>query len=154
MTRIVRYRYNLIKYRTGCDDIAMKEIADCAAFQNKVKELLIRHRSVLDVLSKFQESNARVNRALAKSVTWCGCLQISAGRQPVPPDADLAEMRNHTQTHLQGELCESCRHILEQELGNNLFYFVSICNLLNLDMSDVLKKEYEKVLTLDRFNLS
>lgn len=132
----------------------MNDIVDCSAFQEKVKELLIRHRSILDVLSKFQESNARVNRALAKSVTWCGCLKIAASRQPIPPDADLEKMRDHTQTHLQGELCESCRQILEQELGNNLFYFVSVCNLLDLDINDIIKKEYDKVLTLGKFNLS
>ena len=33
-------------------------------FQNSVDESLLRHRSVLDVITKLQESDARVNRAV------------------------------------------------------------------------------------------
>ena len=130
----------------------MRETADCASFQKKVNELLVRHRSALDVLSKFQESNSRVNRAVAKTVTNCGCLSINACRQL--GGETLEEMREHSNTHIEGELCESCREIIEVELGNNLFYLVSLCNLLGLDMDTVLDKEYQKVSALGRFNLS
>ena len=132
----------------------MKGAADCTRFQEKVNELLVRHRSVLDVLSKFQESNARVNRAIAKSVTNCGCLNIDASRQPIPSDASFEEIRDYTETHIQGELCDSCRQIVETELGNNLFYLVSLCNLLSLDMNTVIDREYQKVMALGKFNLS
>lgn len=130
----------------------MKEAADCAQFQRKVDELLVRHRSALDVLSKFQESNARVNRAVIKAVTNCGCLIINASRQASAES--LQEMQDLSSTHLQGELCDSCSEIIETELGNNLFYLVAICNLLGLDMGSVLEKEYQKVSALGRFNLS
>jgi NTP pyrophosphatase (non-canonical NTP hydrolase) len=130
----------------------MREAADCASFQKKVNELLIRHRSALDVLSKFQESNARVNRAVAKTVTNCGCLSVNASRQY--GGETLEEMKQHSSTHIQGDLCESCRQILEMELGNNLFYLVSLCTLLDLDLSTVLDKEYLKISALGRFNLS
>jgi hypothetical protein len=52
-------------------------------FQGKVSELLIRHRSILDSLTKFQESTARVNRSIAKTVTNCGCVTVTATKQIV-----------------------------------------------------------------------
>lgn len=131
----------------------MRDI-DCKTFQDKVDELLVRHRSILDVLSKFQESNARVNRSVVKAVTNCGCLNITASKKDLPPDIDLEQMKNFMETHLQGKLCDSCKEIIEMELGNNLFYLVSLCNLLNLDLSEILKKEYGKISILGKFNLS
>ena len=50
----------------------------CDDFQDTVANCLIRHRSILDVLTKVQETSARVNRAVAKSVTNCGCLKVEA----------------------------------------------------------------------------
>ncbi|HAG45078.1 MAG TPA: DUF1573 domain-containing protein, partial [Clostridium sp.] len=50
-------------------------------FQNSVDECLLRHKSILDIMSKLQESEARVNRALIKSVTSCGCLKVEAEKQ-------------------------------------------------------------------------
>ena len=47
-------------------------------FQNSVNESLLRHRSVLDIMSKLQESEARINRAVVKTVTNCGCMTIEA----------------------------------------------------------------------------
>lgn len=41
-------------------------------FQNAVSESLLRHKSVLDILSKLNESEARIDRAVTKSVTNCG----------------------------------------------------------------------------------
>ncbi|SHK25567.1 hypothetical protein SAMN02745227_01907 [Anaerobranca californiensis DSM 14826] len=131
----------------------MRDI-DCKTFQDKVDELLVRHRSILDVLSKFQESNARVNRSVVKAVTNCGCINITASKKDLPPDIDLEQMKNFMETHLQGKLCDSCKEIIEMELGNNLFYLVSLCNLLNLDLSEILKKEYGKISILGKFNLS
>ena len=45
--------------------------------QNKVNESLLRHKSILDILTKFRESNARINRAVVKSVTNCGCVTLT-----------------------------------------------------------------------------
>lgn len=128
--------------------------SDCTRFQEKVNELLVRHRSVLDVLSKYQESNARVNRAVAKTVTNCGCLSIKAQRQPIPEGAELEQLPELTRTHIEGRVCDSCREVLEAELGNNLFYLVALCNLLDLDMGTVMAKEFDKVSLLGRFNFS
>ena len=45
------------------------------SFQNDVSESLLRHKSILDVITKYTESSSRINRAVAKAVTNCGCIQ-------------------------------------------------------------------------------
>ena len=50
-------------------------------FQNSVNDSLLRHKSIIDLLTKYSESSARVNRAIAKSVTNCGCIEIHAKKQ-------------------------------------------------------------------------
>ncbi|HHW98441.1 MAG TPA: DUF1573 domain-containing protein [Firmicutes bacterium] len=127
---------------------------NCKAFQEAVDNYLIRHRSILDVLSKFQESSARVNRAVAKAVTACGCLTINACRQPTSATMSLAEFRQHVDNHLRGELCESCREVLYNELGASLFYLAALCSLLGLDLDEVLAQEANRLNTLGIFNLS
>lgn len=123
-------------------------------FQEVVEEHLVRHRSVLDVLSKFQESSARVNRALAKAVTGCGCLQIRASRQQAPDNIDFRQLKDHMASHLEGELCENCREVLETEVGRTLFYLATICDLNNLSMQDIMNKERQRISALGPFNLT
>jgi len=47
----------------------MKDLI-CDEFQNTVGDLLIRHHSLIDVLSKLAESNSRVNRSVIKDVLF------------------------------------------------------------------------------------
>ena len=126
-------------------------------FQNAVSETLLRHKSIIDILSKLQESEARINRAIAKSVTSCGCLEINAKKQEIPKhipdDMTLEDFHKCMSTHVNNELCESCREVLEKELGNNLFYLVSLCNTLNLNMYDILIKEYNKLKMLGKYSM-
>ncbi|MDQ7793387.1 MAG: DUF1573 domain-containing protein [bacterium] len=128
----------------------MKDLL-CSEFQDTVERCLVRHRSVLDVMTKLQESNARINRAIAKSITSCGCLTISAARQRVPEDVSLQELRDHMDTHLAGKLCENCLEAVEVELGNHLFYVAGLCNLLSLNLYDVLLKERQRLSALGIF---
>jgi len=123
------------------------------AFQKQVSDLLIRHRSFLDVTSKFQESNARVIRALMKAVTECGCLQVVARRQNYPQNASVAEWKDRMKTHLNGQICDHCLDVVKAEMGKNLFYMSALCNLLEIPLDDVVKKEAEKLSTLGIFNL-
>lgn len=123
-------------------------------FQETVSQFLIRHRSILDVQSKLVEAAARVNRAIAKSVTTCGCISIDAGRQRFPADVSLREVRELLATHLNGEMCEKCREVVETEIGATLFYLAAMCSLLNLNLRDVLEKEYDRVNALGVFNLT
>lgn len=126
----------------------------CDAFQEAVSEYLIRHRSILDVVSKLQEASARVNRAVAKAVTSCGCIEIDASKQRIPSNTTYTEMKELMATHLQGTLCENCQDVLESELGRSLFYIVALCNLFDIQLEDVLEKERERISTLGVFNLT
>lgn len=123
-------------------------------FQETVSQFLIRHRSILDVQSKLVEAAARVNRAVAKSVTTCGCISINADRQRFPADVSLREVRDLLNTHLYGEMCEKCREVAESEIGATLFYLAALCSLLNLNLRDVLEKEYSRVNALGVFHLT
>lgn len=126
----------------------------CIEFQIAVDEYLIRHRSILDVLSKHNEAAARVNRAVAKAVTECGCISITAARQKIPADAEFKSLKSFMSSHLSGDLCENCRDVLINELGHNLFYVAALCNLTGLDLQTVLQNETKSVRTLGIFNLS
>jgi hypothetical protein len=122
-------------------------------FQNAVNESLLRHKSILDIMTKLQDSEARVNRALAKAITNCGCMEVSARKQQIPGEGDdIEHLRDCLKTHLKGELCESCREVVERELGNNLFYLTSLCNLLGISLYDVLIKEYDRINTLGKYS--
>ena len=123
-------------------------------FQRTVAEYLIRHRSILDVESKLTEASARVNRAITKSVTSCGCVTISATRQRFPADLSMNEVRDLMQSHLDGRLCDRCREVLETEIGMTLFYLAAVCTLFGLDLEAVLKKEHNRVATLGVFHLT
>jgi len=122
-------------------------------FQYTVNELLVRHKSILDLITKYQDSNARVNRAIVKSVTQCGCLNVHAKKQDLPEDGDFEEIRNAMKTHLEGKLCENCRDAIEKDIGRNLFYLASICNTLDLNLYDIMIKEQERLKMLGQYNL-
>lgn len=123
------------------------------SFQNEVNESLLRHKSILDVLTKYTESSARINRAVIKAVTNCGCMEINASKQIIPKDDDsLNNLSNCFKTHIDGCLCENCREVVEREIGNNLFYLTSLCNTLDINLYDVLLKENDKINTLGKFS--
>lgn len=124
-------------------------------FQDSVDNCLIRHRSILDVLTKYTESSSRINRSVAKAVTNCGCIQINASKQETLKENYLNEddIKKHLNPHINGKLCDDCREVIEKEIGTNLFYLTSLCNQLNLNLYDILLKEYNKNETLGKFNL-
>lgn len=126
----------------------------CKEFQNTVSDYLIRHRSILDVMSKLQEATAHVNRAVSKSVTSCGCLNIEASKQPIPKDANLSEMAEYVRTHLEGSLCPTCLDTIEAELGNTMFYIAAICTLLDLDLEKIITHENNRISTLGVYSLT
>ncbi len=131
----------------------MKETTE-NQFQDAVSQYLLRHRSILDVQSKLVEASSRVNRAVSKSVTSCGCISINASKQRFPTDVSLREVRQFLATHVDGALCEKCRETVETEIGTALFYTAALCNLLGLDLNRVLEKEFDRVNALGFFNLT
>ena len=131
----------------------MKDIL-CDEFQNTVGELLIRHKSILDILSKSQEASGRLNRAIAKAATDCGCIKVRTDKKTMPPDISINDFKNLSENHVEGDLCTSCRDIIETELGKSLFYTTALCNTLDLNLYDVLLKEHKKISTLRIFNIT
>ena len=131
----------------------MKDLI-CAEFQDSVGKCLLRHRSILDVLSKTQEATARTNRAVVKSVTCCGCIEIQGHKQRIPADTSLDEADRFLSTHLNGKLCAGCREQVETEIGTLLFYLAGLCNLLDISLYDVLLQEQKKLYSLGPFTLS
>ncbi len=126
----------------------------CDEFQNTVSELIIRHQSVLDILSKLSEASARVNRAVTKSVTTCGCVKVEAERTALPENIQsVSELRSFLDNHLRGKLCPQCEEIVVTELGNLLFFTTALCNTLDISLYDVFIKEYKHAYALGVFNM-
>ena len=122
-------------------------------FQSVVGEMLIRNRSILDVLSKIQVSEGRVNRAVVKSVTHCGCISIDGKKQTFPDDASINDLSGLVSTQVKGELCPDCRQTIEKEIGGALFYLAALCNTLDISLYDVILKEKEALATLGNYSL-
>ncbi len=122
-------------------------------FQDQVSQSLIRHKSILDIMTKLDEYNARINRAIAKSVTACGCISIHAEKQNFDDADNLEDLAKHAKSHTHGHLCDGCRDVLEEEIGNHLFYLASICNTLDLNLHDIMSKEHERNKVLGIYSL-
>lgn len=122
-------------------------------FQSVVGEMLIRNRSILDVLSKIQVSEGRVNRAVVKSVTHCGCISIDGKKQAFPNGASINDLSGLVSTQVKGELCPDCRQTIEKEIGGALFYLAALCNTLDISLYDVILKEKEALATLGNYSL-
>ncbi len=123
-------------------------------FQDKVSELLLRHRSILDTLSQHAESAIRVNKSITRTVTNCGCISVNAHKQHIPPEVSLEECRKYLKSHIEGSLCENCKEMVEEEMGNNLFYLAAICHLLDIQLDDIIKREYNRMEALGLFHLT
>ena len=112
----------------GLKDIIAEE------FQLAADSALIRNRGLMDNISKLGTSYARLSRAITKAHTHCGCI-------------DMAEKQ------LRGDLCEKCRGVIEQEMGDLLFYTAGLCNTLGLSIYDVMLKEKQALGLLANFSL-
>ncbi|HZK33935.1 MAG TPA: DUF1573 domain-containing protein [Bacillota bacterium] len=122
-------------------------------FQELVDYQLVRHRSILDILSKYQASASRVNRAVAKSVTSCGCIEVHAKKQDLPEDVSLSQLKDYMDSHLRGDICDQCKDIIENEMGNQMFFLASLASVLDIKLDDILEKEKKKMSTLGIYGL-
>ncbi|AGC67296.1 hypothetical protein Cst_c02720 [Thermoclostridium stercorarium subsp. stercorarium DSM 8532] len=123
-------------------------------FQYTSQDLLIRNKSILDSMTKMIESSAKISRTLVKAVTQCGCIKINGEKQEIPEHADsLEEIQAHMKTHLTGSLCENCRDLLEKDIGRNLFYLAAMCNILDLNLYDIILKELKRLKLLGKYSL-
>lgn len=122
-------------------------------FQDAVNDLVMRNRSVLDILTKFQASCAKVNRAVVKSVTHCGCIEVAAKKQHFPENEDIKSISKLLDSHLKGKLCKGCSETIREEIGGNLFYLAALCNALDISMYDVILEEKKRLDTLGPYSL-
>ncbi|KRQ86075.1 hypothetical protein ABG79_02109 [Caloramator mitchellensis] len=130
----------------------MKEII-IDEFQDAVHDSLIRHRSILDIITKLSESNSRINRAVAKAATNHGCIKVVATKQNIPEDASLDNITEFLSYQIEGKLCDNCREILETEIGNNIYYLAALCNAMELNLFDIIIRQNEKIETLGKFSM-
>lgn len=121
-------------------------------FQDQVSEVLVRHKSILDIMTKLDEFNSRINRAVAKSVTMCGCISINATKQDFGNDS-FENMFKNVSSHTNGSICDSCKDVLEQEMGSYMFYMAGLSNTLGLSLDATVKKEYDRIKTLGIYSL-
>lgn len=129
-------------------------VSNLGEFQKQISELLLRHRSLLDILSKCDQSNACVHRAVIKAITECGCIEVNATKQPFTQDMTVEQAQELLQTHVSGHLCDGCLEIISEELGTSLFYLSALCNVLNIDLNNVLEDEAKKCHTLGIFKMA
>lgn len=123
------------------------------SFQYAVEDLLVRNKSILDEMSKIQDSNARINRTISKAVTHCGCIQINAKKQEYPESSDFSNIKEYLSSHVEGNLCTECRDHLEKDIGRLLFYLTTVCNNLDLNLYDIILKEYDRLKLFGKYNL-
>lgn len=124
----------------------------CNNLQKTVSNVLIRHKSILDIITKLEESNSRVNRAIVKSATSCGCISINATKQDYS-QGSFIDAKNTLKSHIEGELCDNCREKIEEEIGNHMFYIASLCNTLDMNLNDITSREMDKLKTLGVYSL-
>ncbi len=122
-------------------------------FQSVVGDLLMRNRSILDIISKIQTSAGRVNRSVVKAVTHCGCVQIEGKKQTFPGEANMKDLHELLSTQLNGKPCSECRVTIEEEIGGVLFYLAALCNTLGISLYDVILNEKERLSTLGSYSL-
>jgi len=122
-------------------------------FQSVVSGLLVRNRSILDIISKIQTSTGRVNRSVVKSVTHCGCVSIDGKKQSFSAEDSTEGLQSLLRSQLSGELCADCRSTIEEEIGGALFYLAALCNALDISLYDVILKEKETLSTLGSYSL-
>lgn len=126
---------------------------NCAGFQDIVAGLQLRNKSILDIVTKLDEQISMVNRAVFKSVTHCGCIEINASKQVFSDNKTLEEVQQDLKNHIDGEQCPRCKEKVEEEIGDLLFYLAALCDSLNLELDDIMQQKFNKLKTLGIYNL-
>jgi hypothetical protein len=126
---------------------------DCNEFQNLTANLQLLNKSILDIVTKLDEQTSMLNRAVFKSATHCGCIEIHATKQLYSPSKTLEENQLDLDTHVEGNLCPKCRDKIEEEMGELLFYIASMCEALDLDFESIMSKKFDHLKTLGIYNL-
>lgn len=126
---------------------------DCSEFQNITGELQLLNKSILDIVSKLDEQTSRLNRAVFKSATHCGCIEIHATKQLFSDNKTLEENQFDLDKHVEGSLCPKCKEKIQEEMGELMFYLASMCTALEMDLEQVMNTKLEHLKTLGIYNL-
>lgn len=126
---------------------------DCSEFQNIIGNLQLLNKSVLDIVTKLDEQTSMLNRAVFKSATHCGCIEIHATKQLFSDNKTLEENMLDLDNHVEGELCPKCKEKIEEEMGELLFYLASMCTALDLDLDNIMATKLAHLKTLGIYNL-
>ena len=121
-------------------------VHNSGSFQDEVSGLIVRNRNILDILTKCQNSCGKICRSTVKSATGCGCLKIIG-------EKNLSVFSANANSGTEGKLCSDCKDIIENEIGEMLFYIAGLCNALGLNMKDIMKKEIKNVEVLGKYSL-
>ena len=116
-------------------------------FQYLAEEQIRRNSSLLDLMTKLEGTNGKINRAISKAVTQCGCIRF------LPATHTGREKTVKERAQMQGGLCDSCREELERALGEHLFYLAALLNPLDLSFYDVLFGEMNRQRMLGKYSL-
>ena len=120
--------------------------------QDQVSGTLVRHKSILDIMTKLDEYNARINRAVAKSVTSCGCIEIGAEKQDIVSET-LSDALTKADSHIIGHVCPNCKEALEQEIGAYIYFLASLASTLDFSLSESVEKELNRTRTLGVYGM-
>lgn len=126
---------------------------NCSEFQETAGNLQLLNKSILDIVTKLDEQTSMLNRAVFKSATHCGCIEIHATKQLFSGRKTLEENKMDMDTHVEGSLCPKCREKIEEEMGELIFYLASMCAALDLDLEDIMNSKLEHLKTLGIYNL-
>lgn len=105
-----------------------------------------RNKSLVDTMSKTKLSLEKAIRAITKAATHCGCIEFYAKKQPCGLDEAVSIL-------MKGKLCDSCRQEIEKELGQSIFYLISLMLILECDPVEIIKNENNNIKILGKFNL-
>lgn len=122
-------------------------------FQNMVMLSQLRNKSILDTISKVNEQASMLSRAVTKSATYCGCININAKKQIYRADMTLNENRLLQDTHILGSLCPLCKEKVEEEMGDLLFYLAATGIALDINIDEVIEKKLSALKTLGVYTL-
>ena len=122
-------------------------------FQDCVSNAQFRNKSILDIVTKLDEKTAVLDRAVFKSVTHCGCIKINAEKQIMCNDKSIEENKCILKSHVEGNLCPKCKEKIEEEMGDLMFYLASLCNTLDIQLSDVISQKIDYLKTLGKYSL-
>jgi len=121
-------------------------------FQNAVDNSLLRHKSILDIMTKLQESQARVNRAVIKAVTSCGCLEIQAKKQCIP-NSSIPTQETGTRHRTAQRIAKQTGSIVVaiSQRRNIITLYKDDIKYVVRDSSEVLARANQAIQTLEKY---